>query len=183
MRIMCYYLYQHIMVDRLLSKFNICYNQNWKLHQHCINMLTTMRFALPLIMTHIMTSFYPNLKIAEAAVLATQSHGVLTCACDCVAKNACLPLPGEIKPPQTTQKPTAVPPNISVNNGRMGTFEVPILCACMVRRRIVCAVWTNVSFILGTAVPGEASETMVELCLWAIYHTSTKLAIYCDYLW
>ncbi len=37
------------------------------------------------------------------AVLATQSHGVLTCACDCVAKNACLPLPAEIKPPQTTQ--------------------------------------------------------------------------------
>jgi len=32
-----------------------------------------------------------------------QSHGVLTCACDCVAKNACLPLLGEIKPPQTTQ--------------------------------------------------------------------------------
>ena len=32
-----------------------------------------------------------------------QSHRVLTCACDCVAKNACLPLPGEIKPPQTTQ--------------------------------------------------------------------------------
>jgi len=47
--------------------------------------------------------FYPNLKIAEAAVLATQSHGVLTCACDCVAKNACLSLPAEIKPPQTTQ--------------------------------------------------------------------------------
>jgi len=32
-----------------------------------------------------------------------QSHGVLTCACDCVAINACFPLPAEIKPPQTTQ--------------------------------------------------------------------------------
>ena len=51
------------------------------------------------------------------------------------------------------------------------------------RSEDVCAVWTNDSFILGSAVPGEASETMVELCLWAIYRTSTKLAIYCDYLW
>jgi hypothetical protein len=24
---------------------------------------------------------------------------------------------------------------------------------------------------------------MVELCFWAIYRTSIKLAIYCDYLW
>ena len=60
MRIMCYYLYQHIMVDQLLSKFNICYNQNWKLHQLCINMLTTMKFVLPYTMTHIMTSYYPK---------------------------------------------------------------------------------------------------------------------------
>ena len=41
--------------------------------------------------------------MGKLAVLATQLHGVLTCACDCVAKNACLPLPAEIKPPQTTQ--------------------------------------------------------------------------------
>ena len=41
--------------------------------------------------------------MGKLAVLATQSHGVLTCECDCVAKNACLPLPAEIKPPQTTQ--------------------------------------------------------------------------------
>jgi hypothetical protein len=36
---------------------------------------------------------------------------------------------------------------------------------------------------LGLAVPGKASETMVELCLWAIYRTSSKLAINCNYLW
>ena len=41
--------------------------------------------------------------MGKLAVLAMQSHGVLTCTCDCVAKNACLPLPAEIKPPQTTQ--------------------------------------------------------------------------------
>ena len=41
--------------------------------------------------------------MGKLVVLAMQSHRVLTCACDCVAKNACLPLPGEIKPPQTTQ--------------------------------------------------------------------------------
>ena len=58
MRIMCYYLYQHIMVGQLLSKFNICYNLNWKLHQPCINMLTAMKFALQSIMIRIMTSFY-----------------------------------------------------------------------------------------------------------------------------
>ena len=63
---------------------------------------------------------------------------------------------------KTTQKPTTVRPHISVNNGWMGTFEVPILYD---------------SFNLGSAVPGEASETMVELCLWAIYRTYSKLAI------
>jgi hypothetical protein len=57
---------------------------------------------------------------------------------------------------KTTQKPTTVRPHISVNNGWMGTFEVPILYD---------------SFNLGSAAPGEASETMVVLCLWAIYET------------
>jgi len=41
--------------------------------------------------------------MGKLAVLSVQSHGVLTCACDCIAKNACLPLPAKIKPPQTTQ--------------------------------------------------------------------------------
>jgi hypothetical protein len=41
--------------------------------------------------------------MGKLPVLVTQSHGVLTCACDCVANNACLPLPAEIKPPQTPQ--------------------------------------------------------------------------------
>jgi hypothetical protein len=34
--------------------------------------------------------------------------------------------------PQTTQKPTTVPPHISVNNGRMGMLQIPVLCACTV---------------------------------------------------
>ncbi len=41
--------------------------------------------------------------MGKLVVLAMQSHRVPTCACYCIAKNACLPLPGEIKPPQTTQ--------------------------------------------------------------------------------
>ncbi len=41
--------------------------------------------------------------MGKLAVLAMQLHGVLTCTCDCVAKNVCLPLLAEIKPPQTTQ--------------------------------------------------------------------------------
>ncbi len=41
--------------------------------------------------------------MGKLAVLVMQSHGALTCEYDCVAKNTCLPLPGEIKPPQTTQ--------------------------------------------------------------------------------
>ena len=41
--------------------------------------------------------------MGKLAVLATQSHGVLTCVCDCVAKNVCLPIPVEIKPPQAIQ--------------------------------------------------------------------------------
>ena len=41
--------------------------------------------------------------MGKLAVLAMKLHGVLNCACDCVAKNASLPLPAEIKPPQTSQ--------------------------------------------------------------------------------
>ncbi len=37
---------------------------------------------------------------------------------------------------KTTQNPTTVPPHISVNNGRMGMFQVPILCACTVGRHM-----------------------------------------------
>jgi hypothetical protein len=37
-------------------------------------------------------------------------------------------------------------------------------------------------FILGAAVPGEASETMVKLCLWPSIVLVCKLAIYCDYI-
>jgi hypothetical protein len=33
------------------------------------------------------------------------------------------------------------------------------------------------------AVPGEASETMVESCFWPSIVLVNKLAIYCDYIW
>jgi hypothetical protein len=33
-------------------------------------------------------------------------------------------------------KPPTVPPHISINSGRMGTFQVHILCACMVGRHM-----------------------------------------------
>jgi hypothetical protein len=39
------------------------------------------------------------------------------------------------------------------------------------------------SFILGVAMPGEASETMVELCLRTSIVLLRKLAIYCNYIW
>ena len=42
----------------------------------------------------------------------------------------------EVPQPKTTQKPTTVPPHISVNNGWMGTLEVPILGACTVGMRM-----------------------------------------------
>ncbi len=38
--------------------------------------------------------------------------------------------------PKTNQIPTTVPPHISINNGRMGTFQVAILCACTVIRHM-----------------------------------------------
>jgi hypothetical protein len=38
--------------------------------------------------------------------------------------------------PQTTQKSTTVPPHISINNGWMGTFQVPILSPCTVWRHM-----------------------------------------------
>ncbi len=37
--------------------------------------------------------------------------------------------------------------------------------------------------ILGAAVPGEASETMVKLFLWPSIVLLRKLAIYCNYIW
>ncbi len=37
---------------------------------------------------------------------------------------------------KTIQKPTTVPPHISINNGQMGTFQVPILCTCTVGRHM-----------------------------------------------
>ncbi len=41
----------------------------------------------------------------------------------------------------------------------------------------------KIFFIVGAAVPGEASETMVELCLWPSIVILDKLAIYCDSIW
>jgi hypothetical protein len=39
------------------------------------------------------------------------------------------------------------------------------------------------SFILGAAVPDEASETMVELRLWPSIVLLHKLAMYCECIW
>jgi hypothetical protein len=38
-------------------------------------------------------------------------------------------------------------------------------------------------FILGAAVPGEASKTMDELCLWPSIVLLRKLAIHCNFIW
>jgi hypothetical protein len=81
--------------------------------------------------------------------------------------------------PKTTQKPTSVPPHISVNNGWMRTFQVPVLCACMVGKHMS---HMNKRFVhLEAAVAGEALETMVELCLWPSIILLRKLEIYCNY--
>ncbi len=79
--------------------------------------------------------------------------------------------------PQTTQKPTTVPPHISVNNGRMGTFQVSILCACMVRRHI-CHMKKRFFHLEGGG-SSEASETMAELFLWPFIILLCKLVVYC----
>ena len=42
----------------------------------------------------------------------------------------------DVPQPQNHQKTTTVRPDVSINNGWMGTFEVPILCACMGGRRL-----------------------------------------------
>ncbi len=82
--------------------------------------------------------------------------------------------------PQTTQNPTTVSPHISVNNNRMGYFKYP---SCVhAWSEDTWAIRLKGSFILGAGVPGEASETMVELCLWPSIVRVHKLAIYCDYI-
>jgi hypothetical protein len=84
--------------------------------------------------------------------------------------------------PQTTPKLTTVPPHIFVNNGWMETFQVPILCAwCMVGRHIGHT--NNLILILGASVPGEALETMIELCLWPSIELLHILAIIWDHVW
>jgi hypothetical protein len=69
---------------------------------------------------------------------------------------------------RTTQKPTTVPPHISVNNGRMGTFQVAILCSSTIGRHM--SHMNEIFFIFRAEVPGEASETVVKLCLWALLY-------------
>jgi hypothetical protein len=60
-------------------------------------------------------------------------------------------------------------------------FQVPILCACTVGRNM--SHMNKRFFYLGGAVPGEASETMVELCLLPFIVFISKLAIYCNCIW
>ncbi len=64
---------------------------------------------------------------------------------------------------------------------RWGRFKHPS-CA-HARLEDTWAIWTKDLFILGAAVPGEALETMVELCFWPSIVLVCKLAIYCDYIW
>ncbi len=61
-----------------------------------------------------------------------------------------------------------------------GCFKYPS-CA-HARSEDTWAIWTKDLFILEAAVPGEASETMVELCLWPSIVLLCKLAILQLYL-
>ncbi len=70
-----------------------------------------------------------------------------------------------------------ISPSIMV---RWGQFKYPS-CA-HARSKDTWAMWMKYSFILGAAVPGEASETMVELCFWPSIVLVRKVAIYCEYL-
>ncbi len=87
--------------------------------------------------------------------------------------------------PKTNQKPTTVPPHISVKNGRMGTFQIGILCTCTVIRHL-CHMNKIFVHLRGAAVLGEVSKTMVRLCLWPSilpYVPYCKLAIIRNCIW
>jgi hypothetical protein len=58
---------------------------------------------------------------------------------------------------QSKQKPTTIQPLISINNRRVGMFEVCIFCACL-------------------AALGVALDDMVGLCFCALYCTSPLLS-------
>ncbi len=83
--------------------------------------------------------------------------------------------------PQNHPKTSHCPTAYLYQYGWMGTFQVPILCACTVKN--TWAIWMKDLFILGVALPGEASETMVKLCVWPSMVLLRKLAIYCNYIW
>jgi hypothetical protein len=77
--------------------------------------------------------------------------------------------------PQTIQKSTTVSPHIS--DGDVSSTH-PV----RMHGRKTHEPYEQKTLILGAAVPGEASETMVELCLWPSIILVRKLAIYCNYL-
>ncbi len=83
--------------------------------------------------------------------------------------------------PKTTQKPTNAPPHISVNNGRIRTFQTAILCACTVARhmshmneRFVHLGCGGAWWIIGNHCWIVFAPSIVLLC---------KLVIYCNYIW
>ncbi len=90
---------------------------------------------------------------------------------------ACLMSPN----PKTTQKPTTVPPHIFVNNGRIGRFQVPILCSCTVGRHMS---HLNKRFVhLGGGVAWWSIRNHGQIVLWPSIILLRKLAIYYNYIW
>ena len=78
----------------------------------------------------------------------------------------------DVRPPKTQQKYQPMSDQISpsIFSG-MGHLKYP--SSAHLRGGNICAVWLYRSVILGSAALGEASETMVELCLWGRYRIFT----------
>ncbi len=87
----------------------------------------------------------------------------------------CPPTP---KPPKNQPLSHLISPSIMVG---WGHFKYPSCAHAWLED--TWAISMKDLFILGLAVPGEASETMVELCLWPSIVLLCTLAIYCDYIW
>ncbi len=83
--------------------------------------------------------------------------------------------------PKTIQKPTTVSPRISVNNGWMGTFYVPILCACTVvthepYEQKICSFW-------GWRCLVKHGKPWLNCVCGHLLYFYIKLTRYCNYIW
>jgi hypothetical protein len=103
----------------------------------CRQRWANYRLAVLVQPTYVHTCGTSTVNLANLVFLGASNAEIL--AFDCAHKEiiwlgqiTCQMSPN----PKTNQKPTTVPPHISVNNGRMGTFQVAVLCSCAVIRHM-----------------------------------------------